>query len=98
MPKKAKKTKFTRPPVALPPLGSFRVEVRPAHAGKRRVLVCACDEICAYSRETVSFRYGKEIVTVLGEALWCRTYAYRTAEVIGYVREVVFDDRGTMKP
>lgn len=98
MPKKAKKIKASRPPAALPPLGAFRVEVRPALAGKRRVLACACDEICAYSREQVSFRYGKETVTVLGEGLWCRTYAYRTAEVIGYVREIVFGDRETMKP
>lgn len=97
MPKKVKKSKAARPPAALPSPGSFRVEVRPAGGGKRRVLVCACDEICAYSRERVSFRYAKETVTVLGEGLWCRTYAYRTAEVIGQVGEIVFGNRETEK-
>lgn len=97
MPKKTKKVKAERPPAALLCPGAFRIEVRPAGGGKRRVLICACDEICAYSREEVSFRYGKETVTVLGEGLWCRTYAYRTAEVIGRVCEINFGDRETDK-
>lgn len=98
MPKKAKKSRAEHPPIPLPTPGSFRVEVRPAGGGRKRVLVCACDEVCAYSREKVSFRHAGEIVTVCGEGLWCRTYAYRTAEVIGGVQEVTFDGRETGKP
>ena len=97
MPKKIKKIKAERPPAALLSPGSFRIEVRHATGGRRRVLICACDEICAYSREEVSFRYGKETVTIRGEGLWCRTYAYRTAEVIGRVCEIIFGAREMKK-
>lgn len=93
MPKRTKKLKAERPAAAIPSPGSFRVEVRPTVGGKKRVLVCACDEICAYSREEVRFRHGGEIVIITGDALWCRTFACRTAEVIGRVHEIIFSSR-----
>ena len=84
------------PPLQLSP-GAFRVEVRSAGGGRKRVLICACDEICAYSREEVRFRHRDEIVSVTGEELWCRTYAYRTAEVIGHVIDIAFCGQGAGK-
>lgn len=90
MRKKIKKVKAECPPSLQLSPGAFRVEVRPAGGSRKRVLVCACDEICAYSREEVRFRHGHETVSVTGEGLWCRTYAYRTAEVIGQVVGIAF--------
>lgn len=91
MPKRKKKAKAVRPPIALPTPATHRVEIRSAGRGRRRVLVCDCDEIRAYSREEVSFRHGRALLTVRGRDLWCRTYGYRTAEVIGRVDAVLFD-------
>ena len=91
-PKREKKPKEGRPPLAPALPGSYRVEVRPAAGGRKRVLVCACGEIRAYSRERVAFRHGKECVTVSGCDLWCKTYGNRTAEVVGRVSSVRFGD------
>ena len=97
MRKKAKKIKAECPPPLQLSPGTFRVEVRPAGGDRKRVLICACDEICAYSREEVRFRHQHETVSVTGEGLWCRTYAYRTAEVIGHVTGIAFCGQGAGK-
>ena len=90
MPNRKKKSGECRPPLAAAVPGAYRVEVRPALGGKKRVLVCGCDEIRAYSREEVAIRHGKECVRILGSDLWCRTFGCRTAEVIGRIDEVRF--------
>ncbi len=98
MHKKTKKAKAECPPPLQLSPGTFRVEVRPAGGGRKRVLICACDEICAYSREEVCFRHSHEVVSVTGEGLWCRTYAYRTAEVIGNVSGIAFGGERAGEP
>lgn len=83
----------SRPPASHPVLGSYRIEVRPIGDGRKSVLVCACEEILAYSHESLSLRHGSEVVTVSGRDLWCRTYSPHSAEVVGEVFEIVLKER-----
>ncbi len=79
-----------------PPMGEmglfrpFRVEVVPMMHGRKRVLVTACEEILVYSREEIKFLHKQETVCITGKELWCKTYDYHSAEVVGCVSSIAF--------
>ena len=87
MPKKVK-TKNT--PLSVPFMGNFRLEVKRGRRGYKEVVIGECQEILAYSHQEISFRHQKEVITLTGENLWCRTYGNRIAEVVGNLTSIQF--------
>ena len=91
MPKKEKGKGIVREKGGfVPPFSAYAVEIRAGIAGKKNVLICACDEILSYTHELIKFAHADEWIVITGAGLFCRTYADHTAEVTGYVKAVSF--------
>ncbi len=89
-----KKVKMKNSPCVIPSIGNFRMEVRRGKEGRKEVIIGDCQEILAYSHQVISFRYRKEVITIEGENLWCRTYGNRVAEVVGTIHSIGFHMEG----
>ncbi len=91
MTKRRKEEKAVKPPLLLPLISESRIEIKYFAGGRKGVLVCNCEEILAYSHEKILFHLNRELVSVTGTNLWCRSFGNRIAEVTGNVESVVFE-------